>query len=136
MGAELAGYLRTKGRAAPRKDPRPPLPREERHALHKLRREAKAAGSRLHSAGMGGLPPSLILHVFRRDAYTCKVCGLLGSRDNGGLTAHHKGGIPESAWLRKKGHANEPANLVSICNSCHDRIHQEAEAAGITDPDA
>lgn len=132
MAGELAKYLAAQARIAPGRQPRDPLPREERIALHKLRREAHAAGSELKSGGLGGLPSSLVLHVFRRDGYTCKVCGELGDKsENGGLTIHHVGGIMESEWLDKKGHKNVPNNLVAICDRCHNRIHQEAKSEGL-----
>lgn len=102
------------------------LPADERVALERLRLEADAHGARLHSGGEGGLLPSLALGVYRRDGYRCKRCG--GADD---LSLHHKGGIFASMWLRAKGHANTPNNLVTMCGSCHDAIHNEARAAGI-----
>jgi hypothetical protein len=107
------------------------LPPGERSALRTIRIEAKKAGSYLASGGKGGLPPSLVLGVFRRDKWRCKACGELGTRENGGLSVHHKGGIPESKWLQQKGHSNDPNNIVAICNNCHDRIHEEARDEGI-----
>lgn len=107
----------------------PPLSREERRALHQIRVGAKKAGARLASAGRGGLSPSLVLHVMRRDEYRCKVCGSDG-HDTDGLQIHHKGGIVESRWLSNKGHRNVPNNLVTICSRCHDRVHQKAREEG------
>lgn len=108
------------------------LSHEERQALRKIRLEARAAGSFLTSGGKGGLPPSLVLRVMRRDKFMCKTCGELGDKDeNGGLGVHHKGGIVESKWLSKKGHANEENNLVSICGRCHDKEHNRARAMGV-----
>ncbi len=112
----------------PRKDK---LNGEERNALEKLRRGARQEGSFLSSGGKGGLPPSLVLHCMRRDKYRCKTCGELGNQDNGGIGVHHKGGIVESKWLSKQGHSNTPANIVSICASCHDKEHQKAKAEGV-----
>jgi len=103
---------------------------QERRALRVMRREAAAAGSKLTSGGKGGLPPSLVLGVMRRDKYRCKTCGELGSDQNGGLGVHHRGGIVASKWLSRQGHQNKPANIVSICNSCHDRLHEKARAEG------
>jgi len=108
-----------------------PLSAEERKALRKLRNEAHAAGSTLATGGRGGLHPSLVLGVMRRDKYQCKECGEVGAKDNGGLTIHHLGGILESVWASKKGHKNEPANLQSLCSSCHDKLHNEAREAGL-----
>lgn len=107
-----------------------PLSGEERFALRTLRNEAHEAGSKLASGGRGGLPPSLVLGVMRRDKYTCKRCGELGTSDNGGITVHHIGGIDESVWASKKGHKNEPNNLVTLCTKCHDAIHAQARAEG------
>jgi 5-methylcytosine-specific restriction endonuclease McrA len=113
---------------------RPPRSEElrpgERKALWKLRAEAQEVGSHLASGGKGGLPPSLVLGVMRRDKYRCKTCGVLGTKDNG-LSVHHKGGIVESKWLSKKGHANDPNNIVSICERCHDRLHEKAREEGV-----
>lgn len=99
---------------------------EEKKALSNLRKEAKKKRATLASGGKGGLPPSLVLGVMRRDGYTCKLCG--GIKD---LSMHHKGGIVESNWLSNKGHLNQPNNLVTICVSCHDRIHKKAKREGV-----
>lgn len=103
---------------------------EERLALHRLRHEAKKAGAKLKGNGKGGLPPSLVLTVFRRDEFTCKVHGDHGEDENGGLTLHHKGGIVESDWLSKKGHKNDKNNLVTLCNRAHDEMHNAAREDG------
>lgn len=107
-----------------------PLSAEERKALGKLRREAKQAGAKLKNGGKGGLSPSLVLKVFRRDGFTCKKHGDKGQGDFGGLELHHKGGIVESEWLSKKGHKNEPNNLVVICAKGHDEVHEKARSEG------
>ena len=101
------------------------LSKEEAKALQTMRREAKEAGSTLATGGKGGLPPSLVLKVMRRDKYACKVCGT-----QKGLGVHHKGGVVASEWLRKKGHKNHPNNLVTICVDCHDNVHDKARAEG------
>jgi 5-methylcytosine-specific restriction endonuclease McrA len=108
---------------------RKPLSAEERLALRRIRVESRRAHAKLKSAGRGGLPPSLVLHVFRRDKWRCKRCGTNGP-DKGGLTLHHVGGIVESEWLSKKGHKNEPNNIVTLCNACHDTMHEEARKEG------
>jgi hypothetical protein len=101
------------------------LPADEQKTLKKLQREAQENGATLASGGKGGLPPSLALHVFRRDKWECKACG---SKED--LTLHHKGGIPASKWLSKQGHSNNPNNIVTLCPSCHDKMHQEARREG------
>lgn len=132
MSEQLAKYVKAQEKA--RKPDRPQedeLPRAEKRALQKMQQEAKEIGSQLTTGGKGGLPPSLVLGVMRRDGYRCKKCGELGDMEkNGGLGVHHKGGIPESKWLSKKGHANDPNNLVSICHDCHDDVHEEARENG------
>lgn len=121
----MAQREKQKEERPPRDPSRDKLPAGERAALRKLRDEARRAGATLPNGGKGGLPPSLVLGVMRRDQFTCKVCG---GQENIGV--HHKGGIVESKWLSMKGHSNEPNNLVTICEPCHDRIHQKARAEG------
>lgn len=99
-------------------------------ALHRLRQEAHKEGAKLASAGVGGLSPSLVLHVLRRDHYKCVHCGSNG-QDKAGLSLHHRGGIVASDWLSKMGHKNIPANLEAICTSCHDRLHDRARKDGV-----
>jgi hypothetical protein len=108
----------------------PALSREERHALHKLRMDAHKAGVKLASAGRGGLSPSLVLHVLRRDGFRCKLCG--GDGGGVGISLHHLGGLenPTSKWLARKGKSNEPANVVAICTTCHDQVHDADRARG------
>lgn len=106
------------------------LPLAERVALNKLRKEAKAAGAMLTSAGSGGLPPSFVLGVMRRDEYTCKVHGDKGEGENGGLQVHHKGGLdnPNSPWLKSKAKRNDLNNVVTLCKRAHNEIHEKDNA--------
>jgi hypothetical protein len=96
------------------------LEQPEKQALAKIQSEAKQKGVTLESGGKGGLPPSLVLGIFRRDEWKCKICG--GTHN---LSIHHKAGAKNlvSKALLKKGHSNDPSNLVCICNQCHDKIH-------------
>ena len=130
MGNALAKVVQGEQRKSDRAQ-RDRLSPNERAALRTIRIEAKKNGSFLTSGGKGGLPPSLVLGVLRRDKFRCKVCGELGTKENGGLGVHHKGGIPESKWLAKKGHSNDPNNIVAICNNCHDNVHEKAREEGI-----
>ena len=94
----------------------------EAKALAKIQAEAKEKGATLATEGKDGLPPSLVLGVFRRDKWKCKKCG---GQEN--LSMHHKAGTPNlvSRALGKKGHSNDPNNLVTICEGCHDDVHEE-----------
>lgn len=130
MSRALSEWVDRKGRAEKTKHERPPLSREERLALHRLRREARAAGSLLQNRGRGGLPPSLALAVMRRDEFTCKICGEKGNKDNGGIGLHHKGGIIDSDWLDNKGHKNDLNNLVTCCDRDHGKLHEKAREEG------
>lgn len=103
-----------------------PLHPHEQTALEKLQAEAEKRGVTLQNDGKGGLPPSLVLGVFRRDKFRCKRCGTKKM-----LTLHHKGGIVESDWLSRKGHTNDPNNIVVLCAECHDEMHNEARDEGI-----
>ncbi len=106
------------------------LSAEERLSLHRLRHEAHRAGAKLKDYGRGGLSPSLVLSVCRRDGFRCKIHGDRGEAENGGLTIHHKSGIVESEWASKKGHKNEKQNLVVLCDRAHDELHNRARANG------
>lgn len=108
-----------------------PVSKEEMRAFQTLRKEARAAKAKLANGGKGGLSSSLVLTVFRRDEYTCKVHGDHGEGEYGGLTLHHKGGIVESKWLHKKGHKNEPNNLVTLCTKAHNDLHNKAREGGV-----
>ena len=129
MSHTLKEYMKAKRKSKPR-EPRV-LSKEERRSLVKLRREAFAAGAKLQSGGLGGISPSLVLYVFRRDGYKCKIHGDRGEGDNGGLSLHHKGGIVESQWLSNKGHEYIANNLVVLCNRAHDSLHNKAREAGL-----
>lgn len=109
-----------------RKKPQPKLSPTEAKALERLQAEAEVQGATLHSKGQGGLPPSMVLGIMRRDQWRCKRCG--GQED---LSIHHKGGVVSSAYISRMGHRNTPNALAVICNPCHDAIHDQARAEGI-----
>lgn len=119
MGKELAQLVRF-DRRIERKHEQSKRSPEERQALAILRREARHAGATLFTNGEGGLPPSLVLTVMRRDEYRCKKCGTQRN-----LIVHHKGGLqnPTSEWLEKKGKSNDTNNIVTLCEGCHNDIH-------------
>ena len=102
------------------------LEANEQRALELLRKGAEKASATLANDGKGGLPPSLVLHVMRRDHYTCKRCG---TREN--LIVHHKGGIVRSERLSEMGHRNVPQNIVTVCEKCEDAQHEQARRDGV-----
>ena len=112
-----------KNRKPPAKEEEPKLSQNEEKALAKIQAEAKENGATLATGGKGGLPPSLVLGVFRRDEWKCKKC-----QGQKMLSVHHKGGTPNlvSRALRSnKGHSNDPSNIVVVCAECHDDAHEE-----------
>lgn len=109
------------------------LSEAEAKALKTIQSEAKKNGVTLTHDGKGGLPPSLVLGVFRRDGWECKIHGDRGEDDYGGLQVHHKAGAKNlvSARLLKKGHSNDPTNLVTLCEKAHDAIHDKDRRVGV-----
>jgi len=108
-------------------DGKPPMSEQEQRALATLQAEARKQGVTLKSEGEGGLAPSLALGVFRRDGWRCKRCG--GKDD---LSLHHKGHLdhPNSKWLRAKAKSDDPNNIVTVCGTCHDGVHEEDRERG------
>ncbi len=129
MGKALARIAQAEQRKSDRAQ-KDRLPPQERAALRRIRIEARKAGSYLTSGGKGGGSPSFVLGIFRRDRFKCKVCGEVGTKENGGLGIHHKGGIVSSDRMSDLGHRWVRDNLVTICARCHDNIHNEARAEG------
>lgn len=127
MASAIERLLQHEARKPAPRRPHPELNPEERSAFRKLRAEARAAGAVLANGGRGGLPPSLVLGVMRRDGYRCKACGDAGEGDHGGLLVHHKGGIPVSRWLAAKGKSNERNNIVTLCARAHSAMHERAD---------
>lgn len=111
---------------APIKEPKRILNPEEEKALASLQAEAAKKGVHLQSGGKGGLPPSLVLGIFRRDNWQCVKCGSSGMEENGGLTVHHRGGAPVSTYLKSLGKVNSHENLASLCKHCHHGLHDKA----------
>jgi 5-methylcytosine-specific restriction endonuclease McrA len=108
-----------------KKQEKPHLPPQEADALRKIRLEAKQNGATLESDGEGGLPPSLVLGIMRRDGpFRCKRCG---GKEN--LSIHHKAHLenpsPKLKQRASRRDRNDPSMLICICGSCHDRLHSE-----------
>lgn len=51
-------------------------------------------------------------YVLHRDGYTCKKC----KQDKCRLEVHH-------ILFRSNGGTNSPDNLITLCSSCHDKLH-------------
>ena len=125
MGEAAAKYMAERNGRKSDRAKQDELPAPEAKALEKLRDEAAAKGATLATGGKGGLPPSLVLGIMRRDEYRCHRCG-----KNKDLSLHHKGGIVASKWLSKKGHHMDPNNITTLCSKCHDTIHEQAREEG------
>jgi len=62
----------------------------------------------------------LIRATYARDDYTCARCGARGN-DAGQLNAHHL-----RAWAGHPDGRFDPANLITLCRSCHEWVHSRA----------
>lgn len=71
--------------------------------------------------------------VYRRDGYTCKECGVrsgpYGNKNSPALHAHHVKPLSESG-------TNHLRNLVTLCDDCHNDIHEHDIFDGRETPDA
>lgn len=127
MGDQAARYM------SYRRKPQPPVPMGEAKALERIEVEALEHDATLHSQGRGGLPASVVLGILRRDGWHCHKCG-----DTQDLTIHHKADILASPYLRrlhKIAGRTDPKNLVTLCHSCHDDVHEEAREEGTEAPE-
>ena len=138
--ADLRGYQKHQQKS--NKPAKKQLSKEERRALVLIKQEAKKAKAVLHSDGEGGLAPSLVLYVMRRDGYKCKIHGDRGEGKHEGLEVHHVGGIENpSKRLLAKGHLNLPDNIVTLCHLAHGELHDrdrkltEEKSKGEAPPD-
>lgn len=120
MGEQAARYMSF------RRKPEKPMPSSDAKALDRIQLEAEEHGATLHSGGKGGLPAAIVLGVLRRDGWHCHKCG--STQD---LTIHHKADILASPYLRRlhkiAGRA-DPKNLATLCQKCHDAVHEQARA--------
>ena len=112
---------------------------QERLALKKMRKEAKAAGATLDNNGEGHLPPSFCLGIFRKgkwrcDNEDCPAPQKLITLDH--LSGHGKeiAADPDARKRRdlrkgvKMGHVNEPDAMHVLCALCHDVVHSRERA--------
>lgn len=130
MSKNLAQHAKNAQRKSDRAQ-RDQLTPQERKALATIQQEAKERGCFLTSGGKGGLPPQLVLDVFRRDKWRCKVCSEKGTKENGGLGVHHKYQHITDPKARAKGvraieegRRNDASQLNAICARCHDNVHE------------
>lgn len=127
MGEQATRYM------SYRRKPQAQVPMGEAKALERMEIEAAEHGVTLHSNGRGGLPASVVLGILRRDDWHCHKCG--GTQD---LTIHHKADILASPYLRrlhKIAGRTDPKNLVTLCHSCHDDVHEQAREEGTEAPE-
>ena len=138
MGQASIDYAKTKQK--PQHEPeKRKWNAQERLALKKLRREAKAAGATLESNGEGGLAPSLALGVFRKGRWRCSNTECPAPKKL--ITLDHISGHPrEIAADRgarnrkdlklgiKMGHVNKLGAMHVLCAACHDEVHDRERA--------
>ena len=58
--------------------------------------------------------------IRKRDNYTCNVCGKNGKIDHVAISVHHI--IPYREFGGDYISANDPNNLISLCNVCHKKV--------------
>jgi 5-methylcytosine-specific restriction endonuclease McrA len=146
MSEAAAKYMKAKAdlhsvRAEPREGSHEKPPNKEHNSpedlkvIASIQREARRKGATLSNGGKGGLEPKLARSVFRRDKYRC-VCnadhgghdGVCGTKEELGL--HHLGGIAKTDELSEMGHENAAENIITICEDCHDALHENARERG------
>jgi hypothetical protein len=138
MGQASVQYAKSKKDQQPRDD-KPRWNAQERLALKKMRREAKAAGATLDNNGEGGLAPSLVLGAFRRAGWRCENGDCPAPKKN--ITIDHISGhaqeIKANPEARRRkdlqrgiaaGHVSKPEAIHVLCAACHDRVHDRERA--------
>jgi hypothetical protein len=139
MSKAAVDYARSTEKPQQRDHGKPPLNAQERMALKKIRREARLAGATLENNGEGGLAPSLVLGIMRRDHFSCCNDDCPTPKKN--ITIDHISGhadeIAADPKARKRkdlkrgiaaGHVNKMEALHTICAQCHDRVHDRERA--------
>jgi hypothetical protein len=82
--------------------------------------------TRVHRPGQRNratIAPSVRRAVLERDRHRCRGAGCGSARF---LSVHHK--VPRAA-----GGVNDPANLITLCGSCHRAVHRHERAGGDMD---
>ena len=119
----------------PQEPEKPQWNAQERLALKKIRREAKAAGATLKSDGEGGLRPSLAWGVFRKGGWKCSNEDCPTPKKDLDLdhVSGHAKEIAADPRARKRkdlkraiklGHVSKIDALHVLCKRCHDVCHQ------------
>lgn len=138
MGIAATAYLKSKQKSRP-KELKKKLSAQERAALKKLRREARAAGATLASDGEGGLAPSLALGVFRRGKWRCSnpdCPAPMKLIDLDHISGHAEEIAADPAARNRKdlkrgvklGHVNKLDALHVLCRACHNAVHNRERA--------
>jgi hypothetical protein len=134
MSKTAVDYAQTKQKPQQDHD-KPKWNAQERLALKKIRREAKAAGATLKSDGEGGLRPSLALGVFRKGGWKCSNEDCPTPKKDLDLdhVSGHAKEIAADPRARKRkdlkraiklGHVSKIDALHVLCKRCHDVCHQ------------
>lgn len=58
--------------------------------------------------------------IRERDNYTCQFCGEKNKR----VVVHHKDWQGKRRGISQKEMNNDPSNLITLCDKCHNRIHR------------
>ncbi|MGP8161242.1 MAG: hypothetical protein ACLQGJ_08510 [Candidatus Dormibacteria bacterium] len=135
MGKSAVAFARATAKPQPKPEPQKKLSAQERSALKKMRREAKAAGATLKSDGEGGLRPSLALGAFRKGGWKCSNEDCPTPKKDLDLdhVSGHAKEIAADPRARKRkdlkraiklGHVSKIDALHVLCKRCHDVCHQ------------
>jgi len=81
---------------------------------HTLKNPAVLSNKWLYQKGINYGFANTKAYVLNRDKYTCQYCK--GKSKNRKLEVHH-------IVFRRNGGSDEPENLICLCKTCHDKIH-------------
>lgn len=77
---------------------------------------------RLYAAGDW---KALLRFVYKRDGYKCARCGA-GKAGPRSIHAHHI-----KAWAGNQALRFDPANLITLCRTCHEWVHSRQNTSGM-----